>query len=73
METSLRVLGQEHPDTLTSMANLAHTWKSQGRDGEAIELLKRAEELQQQVLGFDHYLTVGSTQTLYKWHTLSAL
>ncbi len=23
METSSRVLGQEHPDTLTSMANLA--------------------------------------------------
>jgi hypothetical protein len=23
METSLRVLGQEHPDTLTSMNNLA--------------------------------------------------
>lgn len=25
METSERVLGEEHPDTLTSMANLAHT------------------------------------------------
>jgi hypothetical protein len=28
------------------MANLAYTWKSQGRAEEAIELLKRAEELQ---------------------------
>ena len=25
METSLRVLGQKHPDTLTSMSNLAST------------------------------------------------
>jgi len=32
METSLRVLGPGHPDALTSMANLAYTWKSQGRD-----------------------------------------
>ncbi len=31
METSRRVLGAEHPDTLTSMNNLAWTWKSQGR------------------------------------------
>jgi len=28
METRKRVLGAEHPFTLTSMANLAHTWKS---------------------------------------------
>jgi Tetratricopeptide repeat len=28
MERSLRVLGKEHPSTLTSMNNLAFTWKS---------------------------------------------
>ncbi|KAK4119091.1 hypothetical protein N657DRAFT_650498 [Parathielavia appendiculata] len=38
METSKRVLGEEHPDTLTSMANLAHTWKSQARLGDALSL-----------------------------------
>jgi len=32
-----RVLGQEHPDKLTSMTNLAFTWKSQSRNNEAIE------------------------------------
>jgi hypothetical protein len=32
METSKRVLGEEHPDTLTSMSNLAFTLKSQNRD-----------------------------------------
>ncbi|KAF2836644.1 hypothetical protein M501DRAFT_1018536 [Patellaria atrata CBS 101060] len=29
METRKRVLGEEHPDTLTSMANLAFTFKLQ--------------------------------------------
>jgi hypothetical protein len=32
METSKRVLGLEHPSTLTSMNNLAFTWKSRGLD-----------------------------------------
>lgn len=31
METSSRVLGLEHSDTLTSMANLALTLSSQGQ------------------------------------------
>ena len=43
METRKRVLGQEHPDTLTSMANLASTYRSQGR-------WKEAEELEVQVM-----------------------
>jgi Tetratricopeptide repeat len=31
IETSKRVLGEEHPDTLTSMNNLAFIMKEQGR------------------------------------------
>jgi hypothetical protein len=31
IETSERVLGEEHPDTLTSMANLVLTYKNQGQ------------------------------------------
>ena len=30
-ETEKRVLGQEHPSSLTSMANLASTYRNQGR------------------------------------------
>jgi len=30
METGKRVLGKEHPDTLTSIANLALTYQNQG-------------------------------------------
>ncbi|KIV99022.1 uncharacterized protein PV09_09249 [Verruconis gallopava] len=43
-DTSLRVLGEEHPDTLTSMANLASTYRNQGRWKEAEEL--QAKELE---------------------------
>jgi len=38
METSKRVLGDEHPDTLTSMNNLASTYRKQGRWKEAEEM-----------------------------------
>jgi hypothetical protein len=43
METFKRVLGEEHPSTLTSMANLASTYRNQGR-------WKEAEELEVQVM-----------------------
>jgi tetratricopeptide (TPR) repeat protein len=43
LETCSRVLGQEHPSTLTSMANLASTFWNQGR-------WKEAEELDVQVM-----------------------
>ncbi|KAH8727390.1 hypothetical protein GQ44DRAFT_825097 [Phaeosphaeriaceae sp. PMI808] len=43
METRKRMLGDEHPDTLTSMANLALTYRNQGR-------WKKAEELEVQVI-----------------------
>ena len=38
MNTRPRLLGEDHPDTLTSMANLASTYWSQGRLREAGEL-----------------------------------
>ena len=43
IETSSRVLREEHPSTLTSIANLASTYSNQGR-------WKEAEELEVQVL-----------------------
>ncbi|CAI0654807.1 unnamed protein product, partial [Colletotrichum noveboracense] len=41
VSTRTEVLGQEHPDTLTSMANLASTFWKQGRWKEAEELFAR--------------------------------
>lgn len=42
-----RVLGEEHLNTLLSMANLAYTWKSQGCLNVALELMRRYVELEQ--------------------------
>lgn len=49
------------------MANLAYTRKSQGRDEEAIDLMKEATRLQGQRLGIDHPDIMNSAQTLDEW------
>ncbi|KAB8069868.1 hypothetical protein BDV29DRAFT_182039 [Aspergillus leporis] len=54
METSKTVLGAEHPSTLTSMANLAYTWESQGKLHDALALMKNCSELRSKVLGPNH-------------------
>ena len=38
MDMRKKLLGAEHPDTLTSMANLASTYWNQGRWNEAEQL-----------------------------------
>ncbi|KAF2842563.1 hypothetical protein M501DRAFT_1022519 [Patellaria atrata CBS 101060] len=45
-----RVLGEEHPDTLTSMANLASTYRNQGRWKEAEKLDVEVMETRKRVL-----------------------
>ena len=40
METRKAKLGADHPDTLTSMANLAVTWNSQDRHEDALALMQ---------------------------------
>ena len=50
METGKRVLGEEHPSTLTSMANLASTYWNQGRWKEAEELFVQVMETRKRVL-----------------------
>lgn len=45
IETSKRVLGAEHPDTLTSTANLASTYKEQGRLVTATIILRKTIDL----------------------------
>ncbi|EXJ73452.1 uncharacterized protein A1O5_03212 [Cladophialophora psammophila CBS 110553] len=51
METSLKVLGAEHVSTLTIMAHLASTYRSQRRWKEAEELDARLLEARMRVLG----------------------
>jgi putative hemolysin len=64
IETSLRVLGEEHSDTLTSMANLASTYWNQGRWKEAEELQAKATETCKRVLGEEHPSTLTSMANL---------
>ena len=62
METRKRALGQQHPDTLTSMANLASTYWNQGRWQEAEELEVQVMETSLRVLGQEHPDTLTSME-----------
>ncbi|KAF2193470.1 HET-domain-containing protein [Zopfia rhizophila CBS 207.26] len=64
METRKRVFGTEHPDTLTSMANLASTYMHQGRWKEAEELEVQVMETSLRVLGAEHPDTLTSMANL---------
>ena len=64
METSLRVLKEEHPDTLTSMANLAATYRNQGRWDEAEKLDVHVMETSLRVLKEEHPSTLTSMANL---------
>ena len=63
-ERSTRVLGAEHPETLTSMANLAMTYTKQGRWTEAKELQVLVMETCKTKLGPDHPDTLISIANL---------
>ena len=57
-------LGQEHPNTLASMANLASTYRNQGRWKEAEKLEVKVMETSKGVLGQDHPNTLCSMANL---------
>jgi hypothetical protein len=61
------VLGAEHPSTLTSMNNLAFTWKEQGKRMEALGLIAQCVRLRFQVLGAEHPHTRSSSAVLAGW------
>jgi hypothetical protein len=63
-KTDKKVLGQEHPDTLTSMGNLASTYWNQGRWKEAEDLEVLAMETRERVLGQEHPDTLTSMANL---------
>ena len=67
LETTKRVLGEEHPDTLRIMNNLAYTLKSQGQDEKAISLMKNAVDLLIKQLGPTHPNTISAINTLNTW------
>jgi len=67
MEMRKRVLGQEHPDTLASMNNLASMRKALGRNNKALELIENCLRLRKQRLGLDHSDTISSLKALNEW------
>jgi tetratricopeptide (TPR) repeat protein len=60
------LLGKEHPDTLTSMNNLAYVMQQQGKYKEAEHMDRQTLELKQKVLGKEH------PSTLLSMHNLAA-
>jgi tetratricopeptide (TPR) repeat protein len=64
MDRRKRVLGAEHPDMLTSMANIASTFWNQGRWKEAEELEVQVIETRKRVLGAEHPDTLTSMANL---------
>ncbi|KAF4436977.1 hypothetical protein FACUT_6014 [Fusarium acutatum] len=64
VNTRSKVLGEEHPDTLTSMANLASTYRNQGRWKEAEELEVAVLETRKRALGEEHPSTLTTMANL---------
>ncbi|EXK76697.1 hypothetical protein FOQG_18566 [Fusarium oxysporum f. sp. raphani 54005] len=58
------VLGEEHPDTIRSMADLAATYHAQGRYDEAESICREVLELRREVLGEKHLDTISSMASL---------
>ncbi|ESU10201.1 hypothetical protein FGSG_12516 [Fusarium graminearum PH-1] len=69
VETRVEVLGEEHPDTLTSMNNLALTFLDQGRWKEAEELEVGVIEMRKRVLGEEHpdtLISMGNLASIFR-------
>ncbi|PMD42291.1 hypothetical protein L207DRAFT_485775 [Hyaloscypha variabilis F] len=64
METRKKLLGAEHPETLTTMLNLAGTYWSQSRWEEAETLEVQVMETRKRVLGAEHPETLISMLNL---------
>ncbi|RPB04715.1 hypothetical protein L873DRAFT_1279880 [Choiromyces venosus 120613-1] len=59
-----KVLGPDHPDTLTSVDSLAVVLRDLGRYDESETMFQRALESQEKVLGSDHPYTLISVNNL---------
>jgi len=64
VEMTKRVLGEEHPDSLMSMANLAFMYRNQGRWKEAEELQMPVMKISKRVLGEEHPDMLRSMENL---------
>ena len=67
IETSSKALGAEHPYTLTSMHNLAFTWKGQGHARKALALIEDCFRYQTRCIGLDHPETQSTLRAINQW------
>ena len=64
MDVRKKLLGAEHPDTITSVANLASTYRKQGRWNEAEKLEVQVMDMTEKLLGAEHLDTLSSMANL---------
>ena len=72
LEISKTKLGDDHPDTLSSMHNLNFTWRSLGRSAEKIVLTQQCMQQSRKVLRDDHPNYVSSLRALEQWEAEEA-
>lgn len=63
------MLGSEHPDTLSSMMELALVYRGQGRWRTAVELAVNVLETQRTILGCNHTATISTMRHLASWYS----
>ena len=59
-----RLLGAEHPETLSARANLAGSYRQAGRTGDAIEIEERVLVDSERILGAEHRETLSARANL---------
>ncbi|KAK6706715.1 hypothetical protein SNK05_010594 [Fusarium graminearum] len=64
LEKRQRILGDEHPDTIRVMNNLAITLGNQGKLDEAASMMKEVLEKRQRILGDKHPDTISAMSNL---------
>src|SRR4051812_143376 len=64
LEQRRRILGMEHPHTLTAAANLALTYHSQGQWSDAEKLGLEVLEQRRRISGMEHPSTVNAAANL---------
>jgi tetratricopeptide (TPR) repeat protein len=64
LEKRRRILGEEHPDTITAMSNLAITLGEQGQLEEAARIEKEVLENMRRIFGENHLSTISAMKNL---------
>jgi hypothetical protein len=64
LDVKRRVLGEEHPDTLITIADVADLWQDQGKYGQAEGLYARVLTVRRRVLGTQHPDTIAALASL---------